>query len=96
MLYFFYILCFLSLSTVGLVRRGPRALLLRYIDIFSSRQFSSVFVSSHQFSSVLVSRQTAGYCDGRNEFGEQAASGVYYYTIAAGDYLATSKMLLLK
>ena len=42
------------------------------------------------------SRGRAVYWDGRNEFGEQAASGVYYYTIDAGDFSSTSKMLLLK
>ena len=43
-----------------------------------------------------TSRSTAVYWDGRNEFGEQVASGVYYYTIHAGDFSDTSKMLLLK
>ena len=43
-----------------------------------------------------TSRGKSVYWDGRNEFGEQAASGVYYYTIDAGDFSATSKMLLLK
>ena len=43
-----------------------------------------------------TSRGRSVYWDGRNEFGEQMASGVYYYTINAGDFLSTSKMLLLK
>ena len=43
-----------------------------------------------------TSRDKSVYWDGRNEFGEQMASGVYYYTINAGDFLFTSKMLLLK
>jgi hypothetical protein len=43
-----------------------------------------------------TSRGGAVYWDGRNEFGEQVASGVYYYIIDAGDFSATSKMLLLK
>ncbi|HIB89582.1 TPA: T9SS type A sorting domain-containing protein, partial [Candidatus Poribacteria bacterium] len=43
-----------------------------------------------------TSRAKSVYWDGRNEFGEQVASGVYYYTIHAGDFSATSKMLLLK
>jgi len=36
------------------------------------------------------------YWNGRNEFGEEVASGVYYYTIQAGEFIETSKMLLLK
>ncbi|HIC02497.1 TPA: T9SS type A sorting domain-containing protein [Candidatus Poribacteria bacterium] len=43
-----------------------------------------------------TSRGKSAYWDGRNEFGEQAASGVYYYTICAGGYTETRKMLLLK
>ena len=62
-------------------------------------------VSGHLVRRIDVGLQGAGdyrsrggavYWDGRNEFGEQAASGVYYYTIDAGDFSATSKMLLLK
>jgi len=43
-----------------------------------------------------TSRNSAVYWDGRNQLGEQSASGVYYYTIDVGDLSATSKMLLLK
>ena len=34
--------------------------------------------------------------DGMDKGGHQVASGVYYYRIAAGEYLATKRMLLLK
>jgi hypothetical protein len=34
--------------------------------------------------------------DGRNESGEQVASGVYFYRLTAGDYSSSRKMLLLK
>ncbi len=34
--------------------------------------------------------------DGRNEVGERVSSGVYFYTITAGDFKATKKMLVLK
>ena len=43
-----------------------------------------------------TSRSKSVYWDGRNEFGEWVASGVYYYQIQAGEFSATSKMLLLK
>ena len=33
---------------------------------------------------------------GKNEVGEQVASGVYFYTLTAGDFIATRKMLILK
>ena len=38
----------------------------------------------------------AAYWDGRSEFGEPVASGVYFYTLTAGDFIATRKMLIQK
>lgn len=38
----------------------------------------------------------AAYWDGRNEIGEPVSSGVYFYTLTAGDFTATRKMLILK
>lgn len=43
-----------------------------------------------------TSRDRAAYWDGRNEYGEQVSSGIYFYNIQAGEYTATRKMLLLK
>ena len=42
------------------------------------------------------SRSQAAYWDGRNDFGETVASGLYFYTLTAGDFSATRKMLILK
>ena len=50
----------------------------------------------HQTAASYESRSKAIYWDGRNEFGEQVASGVYFYHLSAGDYSATRKMLILK
>ena len=50
----------------------------------------------HQTAAVYESRSKAIYWDGRNEVGEQVASGVYFYTLTAGDFSATRKMLILK
>ena len=38
----------------------------------------------------------AAYWDGKNELGESVASGVYFYTLTAGDFNATRKMLIRK
>ena len=38
----------------------------------------------------------AAYWDGRNENGEKAASGVYFYRLRAGDFTAIRKMAILK
>ena len=42
------------------------------------------------------SRERAAYWDGRNELGERVASGVYFYTLTAGEFTATRRMLILK
>ena len=50
----------------------------------------------HQIASAYENRSKAIYWDGRNDVGEPVASGVYFYTLTAGDYSATRKMLVLK
>ena len=41
-------------------------------------------------------RSSAAYWDGKNATGEAVASGVYFYTLKAGDFSATRKMLIRK
>ena len=50
----------------------------------------------HQDAGRYQTRSRAAYWDGRNAFGEPVASGVYFYTITAGDFTATRKMLIRK
>ncbi|MDE0015566.1 MAG: trypsin-like peptidase domain-containing protein [Candidatus Poribacteria bacterium] len=50
----------------------------------------------HQPAGVYESRGRAAYWDGRNESGEPVASGVYFYTLTAGDFTATRKLLIIK
>ena len=50
----------------------------------------------HQVAGMYQSKSRAAYWDGRNEFGEPVASGVYFYSLIAGDFTATRKMLILK
>ena len=50
----------------------------------------------HQTASVYESRSKAIYWDGRNAVGDRVASGIYFYTLTAGDYSATRKMVILK
>ena len=49
-----------------------------------------------QAAGVYASRSRAAYWDGKNEVGESVASGVYFYTLKAGDFTATRKMLIRK
>ena len=50
----------------------------------------------HQLAGFYESRSQAIHWDGRNEFDEGVASGVYFYHLSAGDYSATRKMLVVK
>ena len=50
----------------------------------------------HQSAGIYQTRSRAAYWDGRNEIGEPVASGVYFYTLTAGDFTATRKMLIAK
>ena len=43
-----------------------------------------------------ISRDKAVYWDGRNQLGERATSGVYFYVLKAGDYASMRKMAILK
>ena len=53
-------------------------------------------ILGHQPAGVYQSRSRAAYWDGRNSVGEPVASGVYFYTLTAGDFSATRKMLIRK
>ena len=53
-------------------------------------------VLGHQSAGVYESRGRAAYWDGRNQLGEPVASGLYFYTLTAGDFTATRKLLIAK
>ena len=50
----------------------------------------------HQAVGMYQSRGRAAYWDGRNQRGESVTSGLYFYTLKAGEFTATRKMLVQK
>ena len=50
----------------------------------------------HQREGYYTSRSRAAYWDGRNAVSEPVASGLYFYTLTAGDFSATRKMIIRK
>ena len=53
-------------------------------------------VLGYQAAGIYQNRSRAVYWDGKNEVGESVASGVYFYTLTAGNFRATRKMLIMK
>ena len=50
----------------------------------------------YQSAGTYQSRSQAAYWDGKNELGELVASGIYFYTLSAGKFTATRRMVIRK
>ena len=50
----------------------------------------------YQPAGVYANRSRSIYFDGRNERGESVGSGIFFYTLNAGEFTATRKMLIRK
>ena len=50
----------------------------------------------HQSAGVYKTPNRAAHWDGKNDLGEPVTSGIYFYTLTAGDFTATRKMLIRK
>ena len=61
-----------------------------------SGQVVRQFALGHQAAGRYQSRSRAVYWEGRNEFSEQVASGVYFYHLSADDFSAMRKLVILK
>ena len=71
-------------SDVRIVIYDARGAIVRRLDI------------GHQRAGYYRERERAAYWDGRNGSGERVASGLYFYTLTADDFIATRKMLIGK
>jgi parallel beta-helix repeat protein len=75
---------------------------------YQLRADSNVVIRIHDLSGHLIrtfdlgyrpaghytSKDKAAYWDGRNEIGEEVASGIYFYTLQSGDFSSTKKMII--
>ena len=71
-------------AAVHIAIYNPHGVLVRELSI------------GYQAAGRYTSRTRAAYWDGRNTVGEPVASGLYFYTLTAGDFSATQRMMILK
>ena len=71
-------------SDVKITIYDTRGVVVRHLDL------------GPQPAGTYTGRTRAAYWDGRNALGESVASGVYFYTLTAGEFTATGKMLIRK
>ncbi|MDE0636004.1 MAG: T9SS type A sorting domain-containing protein [Candidatus Poribacteria bacterium] len=67
------------------------------IQIYSSAgQLIRTLDMGHQSAGLYQQRNLAAHWDGKNELGELVASGVYFYTLTAGEFSLTRRMVIQK
>ena len=62
----------------------------------SSGQVVRTLDVGQRIASAYENRSKAIHWDGRNNVGERVASGLYFYTLTAGDFSATRRMVIVK
>lgn len=50
----------------------------------------------HKTAGVYAAKERAAYWDGKNDFGEEVSSGIYFYALEAGGFRSVKKMTLKK
>ncbi|MBC8459436.1 MAG: T9SS type A sorting domain-containing protein [Deltaproteobacteria bacterium] len=50
----------------------------------------------HQRAGAYLTKEIAAYWDGKDSLGQKVASGVYFYTLQAGEFKATRRMVIMK
>jgi len=73
-----------ELSEVGITIRSVDGQIVRKFQL------------GYQLAGNYVSPSRAVYWDGKNNIGEPVSSGIYFYTLRAGDFSYTRRMFILK
>ncbi len=67
------------------------------LSIYNQKgQFVQTLYLGAMPAGTYTSKDKAAYWDGRDTAGEKVASGIYFYTLLAGDFLAMRKLVVLK
>ena len=67
------------------------------IHIYSSNgQLIRTLQLSNKMAGLYYKPNRAAHWDGKNEFGELVASGIYYYTLTLGTITETRRMVIRK
>jgi len=67
------------------------------ISIYNAKgQLIRALHLGYQNAGVYVTRGKAAYWDGKDNVGEKVGSGVYFYTLRAGEFRSSRKMVIVK
>ena len=50
----------------------------------------------HKLEGLYIDKEKSAHWDGKNEAGESVSSGIYFYSITAGDFSDTRKMMIIR
>jgi hypothetical protein len=59
-------------------------------------QLTRTIALGNKNAGVYITKDKAAYWDGRDNLGDKVSSGVYFYTLQAGEFKATRKMVIVK
>ena len=67
------------------------------ISIYNTKgQLVRTIALGTRTAGIYTTKDRAAYWNGRNSIGQKVSSGVYYYTLQAGEFRATRKMVVVK
>jgi len=67
------------------------------ISIYNAKgQLIRTINSDNKNAGIYVTKDRATYWDGKDNLGQSVASGVYFYSLQAGDFRATRRMVVMK